>query len=284
MCRLFGFRSSSSSTVHGALVEERNSLRRQSLENPDGWGIANYGEEPLPQVARGLGAAHLDPDFERVSSRLSARTVVAHVRLASVGSVTADNAHPFLFGRWAFAHNGTLRDFAVHRSALEAAIAPQFLARVRGTTDSERCFALFLSRLFDGHDASERPAVERVARALASTLDTVARITDGAPGELRSAMNFLVSDGDVLVATRRLRSLFVSAEMATDRPRPTRRPSPGDRLSTFQVASEQLAGEDAWFEVPEESVVGVDRNLTYFEATVPALLGASGGMSALRAS
>ena len=99
MCRLFGFRSAASERVHDALVLERNSLRHQSLEHPDGWGIASWEDGGLPQVARGLGAAHLDPEFERVSSAVKARTVLAHLRLASVGSVKLDNAHPFTHGR-----------------------------------------------------------------------------------------------------------------------------------------------------------------------------------------
>jgi glutamine amidotransferase len=125
MCRLFGFRSAASERVHDALVLERNSLRRQSLEHPDGWGIASWQDSGVPLVARGLGAAHLDPEFERVSSAVQARTVLAHLRLASVGSVKLDNAHPFTHGRWAFAHNGTLHAFDRHRAAIEALIGPR---------------------------------------------------------------------------------------------------------------------------------------------------------------
>jgi glutamine amidotransferase len=49
MCRLFGFRSAASERVHDALVLERNSLRRQSLEHPDGWGIASWQDGGLPR-------------------------------------------------------------------------------------------------------------------------------------------------------------------------------------------------------------------------------------------
>src|SRR3712207_4809950 len=94
MCRLFGFRSSVPAAVHPSLVTERNSLLEQSREHKDGWGIAAYGEEERPLVAHGVGPAHSDPDFERVSSQVSARTVVAHVRLASVGAVERRNTHP----------------------------------------------------------------------------------------------------------------------------------------------------------------------------------------------
>ena len=118
MCRLFGFRSLQRAAVHGSLVTERNSLREQSRKHKDGWGIASYVRDGPPEVAHGLGPAHQDPEFERVSGLLSASTVLAHIRLATVGAVTRENAHPFVSGRWAFAHNGTLCGFARQRERL----------------------------------------------------------------------------------------------------------------------------------------------------------------------
>src|SRR5690349_5110473 len=105
MCRLFGFLSSVPERVHASLVSEKNSLLAQSREHKDGWGIASYDGSLVPAVAHGLGAAHSDPEFERVSSLVSSHAVLAHVRLASVGGIHLNNAHPFVYERWAFAHN-----------------------------------------------------------------------------------------------------------------------------------------------------------------------------------
>lgn len=271
MCRLYGFRSSAHEPVHAPLVAERNSLRRQSLEHPDGWGIAAYVRGTLPEVAHGLGPAHLDPEFERVSGMLQARAVLAHIRLASVGEVSQENAHPFVYGKWTFCHNGTVTDFAEARQSIEREIAPKFRKRLRGTTDSERCFALFLSRLFSRVNEGAAPPVEVVAWALADTMHTVSRLTDQ-PGRTPSALNFLATEGELMVATRRGRSLFMSTEVVPDRPLHDW-PKAVQRLHAFQVASEKLGGPDAWLEVPEEGVVGVDSAVRFFAATVPALLG-----------
>jgi predicted glutamine amidotransferase len=257
MCRLFGFRSNVPTPVHRSLVTEKNSLLQQSREHKDGWGIASYGEAPLPQVAHGLGAAHTDPDFERVSSLVASRTVVAHVRLASVGSVELRNAHPFLYGRWSFVHNGTVKRFAQHQQALEARIRPDLRALMRGATDSERCFYLFLTHLAELRPLHAPARVDEVARALAQTMRLVSAVTD-LPGETRPAectsMNFLATDGDVMVATRRHRSLYFSesARRAANEP-----PRPGTRLSQLVIASERLCGEDHWHEVPEDELLGV---------------------------
>jgi len=255
MCRLFGFRSATSERVHDALVTERNSLRRQSLEHPDGWGIASWGESGLPEVARGLGAAHLDPEFERISSAVQARTVLAHLRLASVGSIRLDNAHPFVFQRWAFAHNGTLHAFSRHRAAIEALIAPRFAALMRGDTDSERCFTLFLTRLTEVADVDGRPSLEAVQWALAPP----------------QAGNFLVTDGELLAATRRDRTLFFAAESAEGVPI-VERPRSGTTVHALEIASEELQGPDVWHAVPQDGVIGIDRDLRFVETSVEALV------------
>jgi glutamine amidotransferase len=264
MCRLFGFRSSVPAAVHPSLVTEKNSLVQQSREHKDGWGIASYetGEQPL--VAHGLGPAYCDPDFERVSSRVSSRTVVAHLRLASVGKVEKRNAHPFLHGRWCFVHNGTVRNFARHQAEVESLIRPDLLTRIQGATDSERCFYLFLTRLAKLQSLEGRACVEKVACALAETMGLVSAITDE-PGEQRSSMNFLVTNGDVMVATRRNRTLFLSDTAPETGKRPHRAhsgaPSPGTQLEQFVLASEQLSGEDHWHLIDEENIVGVDSGL-----------------------
>jgi glutamine amidotransferase len=248
--------------VHPALVTEKNSLLIQSREHKDGWGIAAYDAAPVPQVARGLGAAHSDPDFQRVSSMVSARTVVAHVRLASVGAVELPNAHPFLHGRWSFVHNGTIRNFARHRDAVESLIRPDLRAFVRGATDSERCFHVFLTRLSARCSLDGSVPVDEVARALGETMSLVSAITDES-AEVRSSMNFLVTDGEVMVATRRNRTLYFTDGQRRNTFSTGEPPRSGSQMEQIIIASEALCGNvTAWHSVPEEEMIGVDARLT----------------------
>ena len=259
--------------VHPALVTEKNSLLIQSREHRDGWGIAAYGAEPVPLVAHGVGPAHSDPDFERVSSRVSSHTVVAHIRAASVGAVELRNSHPFHHGRWTFGHNGTLREFARHRPAVEALINPSFRSLIKGTTDSERCFYLFLTRLAARHTLDLPVPVESVARAVAETMSLVAAITDE-PGPVeppRSAMNFLVTNGEVMVASRRHRPLLVSTGPTCDAV--PNLPTVGTKVPQLIVASESLCGGPYWATVEEEDVIGVDAGLVFHRWRVHELAG-----------
>jgi glutamine amidotransferase len=243
--------------VHHSLVAEKNSLRCQSREHKDGWGIAYY-DQAAPQVAHGIGAAHADPEFERVSNLVSSHAVIAHVRLASVGVVHLRNAHPFLFERWAFCHNGTVRNFDAHRAAFEAEMAPRFRSLLRGDTDSERCFYLFLTRL-ETYGGLVSPGIDAVARSLAEVMQLVKARTD--VPDKPSSTNFLVTDGELMVATRRNRSLFLS-ELHGRQPPGHPAPKDGDRLSQFVVSSEELSAENHWHEVPEETLLGVTPDLT----------------------
>ena len=268
MCRLFGFRSNTPARVHQELVYERNSLRAQSVEHKDGWGIASYVDGPFPEVAHGVGPAHLDPEFERVSNLVSSRAVIAHVRLASVGPVALPNAHPFSWKHWTFAHNGTLQRFDVHRSELESRLDTEFRALIQGDTDSERCFYLFLT-LLRRRGGLDNPSFEDVARALAKTADIGVAISEvGATKP--SSTNFIVTDGRQLLATRRHRTLFYSERLPiAECPQPP--PCEGRPLRHFIVASEILDSETHWYEVPENSVVGVAADLTFRQWAIPDL-------------
>jgi glutamine amidotransferase len=78
--------------------------------------------------------------------------------------------------------------------------------------------------------------------------------------EKPSSTNFLVSDGELMVATRRNRTLHFSelrAQGARGDP-----PPDGEQLQQFVVASEELSGERHWHPVPEEALIGVDPALT----------------------
>jgi len=270
MCRLFGFRSRGPSAVHRSLLRAGNALRVQSREHPDGWGIGWWSDARLPPtLVRGAGAAWAEEAFARNAQLVSAAAVIAHVRKASVGPVTLENAHPFRWGRWLFAHNGTVSRFEDHRAAIEAAIDPAFAHVVTGDTDSARCFAIFLGRLARHADPAGAVEIATVARALAETVQTIAAITDATAPE-PSATTFLVGNGELMLAFRRGRTLWYSTHKIRCAERATcSRFSPaceapsaaGARVNHLIVASERISVEDAWVEVPPDGMVGVDAEM-----------------------
>ena len=251
MCRLFGSRSRLPSGVSHELLHGANALRVQSREHPDGWGLGWY-EDGAPRVVRSLTPAHGDGEFETASSFLRAETVVAHVRKASIGRISEENTHPFQRGAWLFAHNGTIPGWEEVQPRLEELIAPALRGELRGQTDSERCFLLFLSRLSRRCDPA-RADVRSAAAALSETVAAVRRVA--APGEPAST-TFLATDGRLLLSCRVGRPLFVSSP----------EPDAEGRCDYVAVASEDPGepppgGRRAWRALPEESLVSVDEEL-----------------------
>jgi glutamine amidotransferase len=255
MCRLFGQRADPDFDVCEPLCGAHNALRTQSHRHPHGWGIGWYVGR-LPEVRHGLAPAHADDGFVRAARAARSHLVLAHVRDASIGPIAPENTHPFVAGHWLFAHNGTVARFKRServRAAIEAEIAPRLRQRLRGETDSERCFYVFLTRLA-ARPGPGHPGLEEVREALAGTVQTVSRIAD--PGARKpSTMNFLVSDGRLLAACRHGKTLHAAPQAR------------GGHL--FAVASEPI-GKTGWVAVPEDGFVGVDAALRVLSAPLHA--------------
>jgi glutamine amidotransferase len=126
--------------------------------------------------------------------------LLAHVRAATVGSMRTENTHPFRYRQWLFAHTGTVEAFTTLRGRLSESL-PQFLQRdVRGETDSELLFHLFLSFLHDAGQLDRQQVDAATARsALRSTTSLVDRLC-AEEGTGPSAMNILVSCPEYLLA------------------------------------------------------------------------------------
>jgi glutamine amidotransferase len=242
MCRLYGQRADRASSAEEPLCSSHNALRLQSHRHPHGWGVAWY-RGGAPVLRRGVLPAHADEAFCEAAAGAHSQVVIAHVRDASVGGVCEDNTHPFLQGRWVFAHNGTVARFRASdriRARIEAEIDADLRAALCGDTDSERCFHLFLTRL-RGRVRTGDAAVPDVRAALAETTEVVQRCADDASH--RSSLNFLVSDGRLLAGCRRGRDLVFHLRSVPSR--------------LFVIASE-IVGHPEWRPVPEGGFVAVD--------------------------
>ena len=260
MCRLFGSRTREPGSVSHELFHGANALRVQSREHPDGWGLGWY-ENGAPRVVRSLTPAHGDHEFEKLSHFVNATTVVAHVRKASVGRVAQENTHPFQRGSWLFAHNGTLPQWDKARGPLEQLIDPSLRAALRGETDSERCFFLFLTRLRRRCDVDEADA----GYAAAALAETVALVREKVEIDGAAASTcFLATDGRVMVACRRGRTLFVSSPA----------PDKDGACEYVAIASEDPGepppgGRRAWRLLPEGALVTVDERLRLRVTSLP---------------
>lgn len=215
MCRLYGFRSSVLSGVHQSLVAAENALAEQSNRHPDGWGVAYYVAR-FPHLVRSSKKALADGLFKEVSAVVSTRTLLAHIRQATVGKVGILNCHPFQHGPWSFAHNGEIATFGADRElrhAVRALVDQRFHPFVLGNTDSETIFYVFLSRLGRKVEDIYHAGVG-VTEALVALKETVDLITQVSPdfdgkGE-PTKLTVMVTNGSLLIGYRHRRELLYS--------------------------------------------------------------------------
>jgi glutamine amidotransferase len=205
MARLFGIIGNRPDLAARVLASEAEALRARSPGTPLGWGLGFYqGGEVL--MRRRPIDDRPSIDVAKLIGDVRADLVVGHVRHATVGALRTENTHPFRYRQWLFAQAGTVSQFDQVRDRLVASV-PEFLrSGIRGDTDAEVLFHVFLSFLHDAGRLNEGPGDPPVVReALRSSLAVV----DGMTAEVgidAAKLNLMVSNGDQLIAVHRSHS------------------------------------------------------------------------------
>eukprot|EP01063_Lacrimia_lanifica_P033988 TRINITY_DN618_c1_g4_i1.p1 TRINITY_DN618_c1_g4~~TRINITY_DN618_c1_g4_i1.p1 ORF type:complete len:1290 (+),score=350.96 TRINITY_DN618_c1_g4_i1:106-3975(+) len=185
------------------------SYQQHSL-NGDGFGVGWYSEEhDCPCVFTSVKPAWNDTNLEQLSERIRSNIVLAHVRAAGPGTpVSEAQCHPFKAGRFMFMHNGLLGDFSKTRRHLIMMLDEQAfsLSMTHSSIDSVVTFALFLTLLVKKHPmkggwtGKYNPSDLYEAMDETCSIITQANAQFGVQGP--SLMNFVVTDGECVVATR----------------------------------------------------------------------------------
>ncbi|QIS22740.1 ergothioneine biosynthesis protein EgtC [Nocardia terpenica] len=246
MCRHLGYLGPAA-PVGELLTRGTHSLREQSWAprdmrgggtiNADGFGVAWWVREPGDTLRasryRNPAPIWTDPAVDEVLPQLWSTAVVAAVRSATVGMPVERSAcAPFTHGRWAFSHNGVVRDWQRVLTEVAAEFGVPSLLDAESRTDSAALWVILRGLLAaaDGNGAGPLdPAVAlgRLGRAV------LARAPD-------ARLNLLLSDGETLWATTVYHSLAVLV---------------GEEAAV--VASEPNDDDPRWRAVPEGRVVTV---------------------------
>lgn len=203
MARMFGFIGNRADL--GARVLELNASVLNVRRAPGealGWGVGFYQSGEVLLRRRPIDEREVI-DLAEAAESVRTDVLVGHVRHATVGSLRTENTHPFRYRLWLFAQTGTIEGFDQLRERLFES-QPEFLRRnVRGETDSELFFYLFLSFLHDaGHLNDTHVAPEHVRAALNASISLVDRLSaEEGFGENRG--DILVTNGEHLIAVHR---------------------------------------------------------------------------------
>lgn len=208
MCRLLAYLGQPI-LLDKFLYEPQNSMITQSfnakeLEEPlngDGFGIGWYAKDVSiePAVFVSIYPAWNNRNLRYLSGKIQTDCMVAHVRAASVGEVMESNCHPFHFGRAVMAHNGGVEEFSKIKRPLRELLHDEYYLWIKGQTDSEHLFALFLQYL---HAKGDDYNADDVADAFEQMIATVKGLMEK-QGILEDAyLNMVYMDGERMIGLR----------------------------------------------------------------------------------
>jgi glutamine amidotransferase len=271
--------------------ERKESSTLPARLNADGFGVAWFAEEgddPSPCVFTSTLPAWNNKNLVGLCDKIISQVVFAHIRAASIGStVTEANCHPFCFGRYVFMHNGHLAGFGRMKRRMIQDLREDIFLSIQGTTDSEHAFAVFLdelSRIRDCQTFLEPQSPQVLLQALKNTLFRIKCLSQSLGIQGHSYLNFALSDGNSVLASRVLlnpvqnpelapASLYYSCGTEFKNLAPSvYRMAQRDRLEEVVIISSErltLAQED-WMEVPRNSILMVNASFNVTLHAFPA--------------
>ncbi|AHE67147.1 class II glutamine amidotransferase [Legionella oakridgensis] len=215
MCRILSYLGRPV-MVEELLYKPDNSFIKQSyhpkymsyLLNLAGFGMAAWehtSRNPLkPYLYKTPQLPFYDENLRHLASKITPHCLLAHLRGVSYHEsqvVANQNVHPFVFpdSNIALAHNGSLHNFNTMRYDLLEYIHDDYRKLIKGTTDSEWIYAVFLSQLSNPLGTYE---IDDIVNAIISTLKILKYVRHQHDIAINSPVNLFITNGEFIVATR----------------------------------------------------------------------------------
>ncbi|MDD5952377.1 MAG: class II glutamine amidotransferase [Oscillospiraceae bacterium] len=139
MCEILGFSAQDPQNINGYL----RTFYSHSVAHPDGWGLATFEKGHVcirKEPVRAIDSQRLPKVLDHLGTH---QVLMAHIRLATVGSINPKNCHPFSRRdnsgvEWTLIHNGTIFN------GLE--LFP-YESQQKGSTDSERVLLYLVDQM-----------------------------------------------------------------------------------------------------------------------------------------
>ncbi len=252
------------------IIAGHNDILKLKLPQAEGWGAGFYQHGELLTQTRPFEERRA-PDLLELLADLEGQFLIGQLRAAPSEDIRRESFHPFLFKRWLFAHNGSIPGFdQVKDRMLES--MPSFIRRsIKGPTDSEHLFHLFLSFMYDEGQLDRMDCGPAVIReALVKALST-AGLLGCEVGQKPGASSVAVSNGSELVILREgIPTFYTFVEgienCAICRPRSFaagKEPAPihhPEVKAVIVVSGVEMPGK-GWIELPDSSALSVSSSL-----------------------
>ncbi|MCC6746536.1 MAG: class II glutamine amidotransferase [Deltaproteobacteria bacterium] len=264
----FAFLSNDAGLLGPALSPFRAVLH-EAKGAPHGWGVGYY-QAGQPLLRKQPKTPEGELDFVSKIEALRSNFIIGHRGGRRAGAQSTENTQPFRFRNWLFAHLGTVERFDEVKAGLLSSV-PDFIRRnIRGATESEHLFHLFLAFLNDtGKMDDPRVSGAVVGRALDTTVAYLDRLVTDRSGPPASHC-CLATNGRIVVARSRGLPLRVTRHGSyTNVGRgPDDRPLSYPHLKAVMLAGGSIPEAPRWETVAEGHTVVIDAELN-IEYSVP---------------
>ena len=208
MCRLLAYLGQPIA-MDKFLYEPENSMIKQSISakeleeplNGDGFGVGWYSPtiSNNPAVFVSVYPAWNNRNLRYLAPKIISGSIIAHVRAASVGDVSESNCHPFHFDNMLMAHNGGVEQFDKIKRPLKNQLSDEQYLWIKGQTDSEHLFALFLESL---RKKGEKFTADDVADSFQDMINQLRELMTKYGIEEEAYLNMVFVDGERMVGLR----------------------------------------------------------------------------------
>ena len=260
-------------TINNILFDGHNSIIKQSykktftpfLEHPnirnhqinaDGFGVGWYKDDFLePCLYISTKTPWSDINIRKISNYIESKLIFTHIRAIkpfSISLVHDYNCHPFTHKNFMFMHNGDMKNFISFKKKIINNLDDDVYQIIKGNTDSEYAFALFLNLLdkktFTNGNLIEPELFKNNIIKLIHTLIEYS-------GNIPMSMNFAFTDGNTIICTR-----YINDD--NDDP-----PSLYYKIynNNIIISSEPVDYNDNWIYIPKNSIVIYKNNNIFIE-------------------
>ncbi len=255
MCRLLGYLGPSipldyllQKPEHSLIVQSYQPREMKSgVVNADGFGISWYHpeKETNPFIYKNVIPIWNDVNLLNLGRYIESSCVLGYVRSATAGQVVdMSNCQPFESKQLLFIHNGKIDNF---KQTLMRPICDRLsdtaYQSIKGSTDSEHFFALFIDEYLKNPDGT----LEGALQSALLNLDELAK-----SHQVSASANIIISDGKRLIACRFATGIECPSLYWT-------RDDPAYPKSVI-IASEPIFKGD-WHNFSEQSILSVGQDL-----------------------
>jgi len=173
--------------------------------NADGFGLTWEKNNQLFSY-KSIKPPWNDYNIMELSNFIESNLFLVHIRAIkpfSINSVVHQfNCHPFRFKNFVFMHNGEIKNKIYLTKYLYQNTNLNILNNIRGTTDSEYAFHIFLSLLDSKYlDGNTKLSQNYFAEKIKQTIQLIINLTNDI-----ASLNFAFYDGKTLICTRFINS------------------------------------------------------------------------------